>query len=58
MIKSCQGQVRAIPTGVIGLDYTAVILTAQMTGAAGPLLASVLAPVESLLVAAMRPAEA
>ena len=36
--------------GVIGLDFGAVILTATLTGAAGPLLAEVLRPVEILLL--------
>lgn len=49
---------RAISAGVIGLDFGAVILLAGLTGAAGPLLADVLRPVERLLTAAYRRGEA
>lgn len=44
--------------GVIGLDFGAVILAASLTGAAGPLLADVLRPVEMLLLAAYRRGDA
>lgn len=54
MIKGCRWQLRTGVSGAHGLDFGAVLATAQARGAASPLLAELLPEIEGVLIQCLR----
>jgi hypothetical protein len=54
VLRRCAGQVRAIPGGVYGIDFGAILLLADAMGAVNPLLTELLPEIEPIVVKAYR----
>ncbi|MBI2718142.1 MAG: hypothetical protein HY245_15320 [Rhizobiales bacterium] len=54
VVQRIAGQVRAVPGGVYGLDFGAVLMLAEAMGALNPVLVDALTELEPLIVRAYK----